>query len=77
MNFGPTPFDEQTWKEWNNTGFANATIGWEFMPSEKTGIDLSAGYYWMFNDNIDQVNQGRYNDFYWTFKLAINFYLGK
>jgi len=77
VNFGPTPFDEQTWKEWNNTGFANATIGWEFMPSEKTGIDLSAGYYWMFNDNIDQVNQGRYNDFYWTFKLAINFYLGK
>ena len=77
FNLGPSPWDEQDWDEWDNSGFANATIGWEFMPYEKTGIDLSAGYYWMFNDNIDQMRQGKYNDFYWSLKLGFNFYLGK
>ncbi len=77
FNLGPSPWDEQAWKEWNNNGFANATIGWEFMPAERTGIDISAGYYWMFNDYVDQMSQGKYNDFYWTIKLGINFYLGK
>ena len=77
FNLGPAPWEDQDWSEWENSGFANATIGWEFMPYEKTGIDLSAGYYWMFNDNIDQRAQGKYNDFFWTIKLGINFYLGK
>ncbi len=45
--------------------------------SEKTGIDLSAGYYWMFDDYVDQMANGKYNDFWWTIKLGINFYLGK
>jgi len=77
LNLGEPPLDFDTWKEWNNSGFANAAIGWELMVSEKTGIDFNAGYYWMFNDYIDQVSQGKYNDFYWTVKLGINFYLGK
>ena len=77
FNLGPTPWEEKTWNDWTNCGFANATIGWEYMPSERTGIDLSAGYFWMFNDYVDQMSQGKYNDFYWTVKLGINFYLGK
>jgi len=77
FNMGPSPWEEKAWKEWNNNGFANAIIGWEFMPSERTGIDLSAGYYWMFKDYVDQVAQGKFNDFYWNIRLGINFYLGK
>ncbi len=77
FNLGPSPWNEQAWTEWNNNGFANAAIGWEFMPTERTGIDISAGYYWMFNDYVDQMSQGKYNDFYWTIKLGVNFYLGK
>jgi len=77
FNLGPEPWEDQDWNDWSNCGFANATLGWEFMPYEKTGIDLSAGYYWLFNDYVDQVGQGKYNDFYWTIKLGINFYLGK
>jgi len=76
LNLGPSPWDEWEYDEWDNSGFANATLGWEFMLYEKTGIDLSAGYYWLFNDNIDQVRQGKYNDFYWSIKLGVNFYLG-
>lgn len=77
INLGPSPWEEEGWKEWHNNGFANTSIGMEFMATEKIGIDLSGGYYWMFNDFVDQVNQGRYNDFYWTVKLGVNFYLGK
>jgi curli production assembly/transport component CsgG len=78
LNLGENPFGElPEGTTLNNNGFANATIGYEFMPSERTGIDLSAGYYWLFNDYVDQMAQGRYNDFYWTVKLGINFYLGK
>ncbi len=32
FNLGPAPWEEQAWNEWSNNGFANATIGWEFMP---------------------------------------------
>ena len=74
---GPSPWEEMAWNDWSNNGFANATIGWEFMPSEKIGIDFSAGYYWMFEDFVDQVEQGKYNDFFWSLRLGINFYLGK
>lgn len=78
LNLGENPFGEQPeGTTLSNNGFANATIGFEYMPSQRTGIDISAGYYWLFNDDIDQVDQGRYNDFYWTVKLGINFYLGK
>ena len=47
------------------------------MVAQKTGIDIKAGYYWMFNDNVDLVNQGKYNDIFWNIQLGINFYLGK
>jgi curli production assembly/transport component CsgG len=77
LNLGEPPFDFENWDEWNNSGFANASVGFEYMVSEKTALDLNAGYYWMFNDGIDQVSQGKFNDFYWTVKLGINFYLGK
>jgi curli production assembly/transport component CsgG len=78
LNLGENPFGENPeGTSMNNNGFANATIGYEFMPSQKTGIDISAGYHWLFNDDVDQMAQGKYNDFYWTVKLGINFYLGK
>lgn len=78
LNLGENPFGEQPeGTTLSNNGFANATIGYEYMLSQKTGIDISAGYYWLFNDSVDQVEQGKYNDFYWTVKLGLNFYLGK
>ncbi len=77
INLGPWPMEDVSWKDYNNNGFANATVGWEFMPNERTGIDLSAAYYWMFNDYVDQLSQGKYNDYYWTVKIGFNFYLGK
>jgi len=77
LNLGEDPFGEGIETIFENSGFLNGAIGFEFMAGQKTGIDFNAGYYWLFNDGIDQVNQGQYNDYYWTLKLGINFYLGK
>lgn len=77
FNMGPSPWEEKAWNDWDNNGFANVSIGWEFMPSQKLGIDFNAGCYWMFKDYVDQVAQGKYNDFFWSLRLGINFYLGK
>ncbi len=77
LNLGEDPFGEGIETTFENSGFINGAIGFEFMAGQKTGIDFNAGYYWLFNDGIDQVNQGQYNDYYWTLKLGVNFYLGK
>ncbi len=77
LNLGDDPFGEQTWTGVENNGFVNTTIGYEIMVTQRTGIDLSAGYYWLFNDNIDMVRQGMYNDFFWNLNVGVNFYLGK
>lgn len=77
LNLGEDPFGEQTETVLSNNGFVNAAVGYEFMVAQRTGIDFNAGYYLLFNDNIDQVRQGKYNDYFWTIKLGVNFYLGK
>ena len=77
LNLGEDPIGEGIETTVDNSGFFNGAIGFEFMAGQKTGIDFNAGYYWLLNDGIDQVNQGQYNDYYWTLKLGINFYLGK
>lgn len=77
LNLGENPFGEQVQTAYTNNGFLNAAIGMEFMVAQKTGIDIKAGYYWMFDDNVDLVNQGKYNDIFWNIQLGINFYLGK
>jgi curli production assembly/transport component CsgG len=77
LNLGENPFGEQVTTGISNNGFVNGAIGYEYMVGQRTGIDFNAGYYWLFNDNIDQVIQGKYNDYFWTLKVGINFYLGK
>lgn len=77
INLGEDPLGEGLETTLENSGFFNGAIGFEFMVGQKTGIDFNAGYYWLLNDGIDQVNQGQYNDYFWTLKLGINFYLGK
>lgn len=77
LNLGEDPFGEQTETVLSNNGFVNAAVGYEFMVAQRMGIDFNAGYNLLFNDNIDQVRQGKYNDYFWTVKLGINFYLGK
>ena len=77
VNLGDDPFGEGNESTLENSGFLNTAIGFEVMIGQNTGLDFNAGYYWLLNDGIDQVNQGQYNDYFWSLRLGINFYLGK
>ncbi len=56
--------------------YVKAGLGWEYLLTKNIGIDLSATSSYLLDDDLDGVSQGRFNDYYWTGKLGINFYLG-
>jgi curli production assembly/transport component CsgG len=51
--------------------------GFEVLVNDATGIRFSADYNYLFNDRLDQVEQGRYNDFFWRGNIGVNFYFGR
>jgi len=52
-------------------------VGFEYLFNDYTGLRASADYNYIMSDGLDAIEQGRYNDFYWRFKVGINFYLGE
>jgi len=77
LSTGNDPFDYGTNFSSGSFGFAQGGLGYEYMLAERFGIEMSLDYHWLFNDNVDNVIQGKYNDFYWTIKLGGSFYFGK
>lgn len=51
--------------------------GFEYLFNDYTGLRVSADYNYILSDQLDAVEQGQYNDFYWRFNFGINFYLGE
>ncbi|MCC6726194.1 MAG: hypothetical protein IT258_16925 [Saprospiraceae bacterium] len=51
--------------------------GFEVLVNDATGIRFSADYNYLFNDRLDQIEQGKYNDFYWRGNIGVNFYFGR
>jgi curli production assembly/transport component CsgG len=54
---------------------ANASLGTEFLVGKNTGLFLEVNGNYMLNDNLDGVEHGNYNDYFWGAKLGISFYL--
>ncbi|MBK0404734.1 curli production assembly/transport component CsgG [Adhaeribacter sp. BT258] len=54
----------------------NVGVGLEFLVKDRLGLNLSVQNHFLFSDNLDGVEQGRYNDYYWSGKVGINWYLG-
>jgi len=50
--------------------------GFEYMLNDNIGLIGTLDYNYIFSDDIDNVSQGRYNDFYWKINVGLNFYLG-
>lgn len=50
--------------------------GFEFMLNDNIGLIGTVDYNYIFSDDIDNVSQGRYNDFYWKINVGLNFYFG-
>ncbi len=52
-------------------------IGVEYLLNNRVGVMSSIDYNYIFSDELDAVEHGKYNDFYWRFNAGFNFYLGK
>ncbi|MFK7771507.1 MAG: CsgG/HfaB family protein [Saprospiraceae bacterium] len=50
--------------------------GIEYMLNNNVGIRASVDYNYIFSDEFDDIQQGKYNDFYWRGNLGLNFYFG-
>ena len=51
--------------------------GLEYLPTKNIGIKIFAEQNMLFTDDLEGLEQGKWNDFYWRIGLGINFYLGK
>lgn len=49
----------------------------EFLPVNNIGIKIYGEQNLLFSDELEGVEQGKYNDFYWRAGLGVNFYLGE
>lgn len=58
----------------DNQIFASTGLGLEYLVTQKLGISAAVHNQYFFSDQIDGVTQGRYNDFFWTFKGGLSFY---
>lgn len=51
--------------------------GFEMLINDNTGLFFSVDYNYLLSDRLDDVEQGKYNDFYWRGNVGLNFYFGK
>ncbi|MEM8909689.1 MAG: CsgG/HfaB family protein [Bacteroidota bacterium] len=65
--------------DWGNRKFPKAHIGggFEFLINDNIGIKASIDYNYLFNDEFDAIDQGKYNDFFWRGNLGLQFYFGE
>jgi len=56
---------------------AQAGVGFEYALSDKWTLKSSVNYHYLFSDQLDLVEQGKYNDFYWRGSIGLNFQIGK
>lgn len=54
-----------------------AGLGFEYMVGNNIGLMGLADYNYIFSDQLDNIEQGKYNDYFWSFNLGINFYFGE
>ncbi len=55
----------------------NFGFGMEFMTSRTVGLDLGFHYSYPLNDRLDNVTQGKLNDYYWQLKAGLRVYVGR
>lgn len=56
--------------------YIKAGVGYEYFLANRIGLDLNASSSYLLNDDFDAVVQGRFNDYFWTAKVGINYYFG-
>ena len=54
--------------------YIKGSVGLEYLATPRLGIDVNASSSYFLNDSFDGVQQGRFNDYFWTAKIGINYY---
>ncbi|WP_460576325.1 CsgG/HfaB family protein [Hymenobacter coalescens] len=54
-----------------------AGAGVEYLPTDRLGVQLLVDNHYYLSDKLDQVVQGKYNDFYWAGRVGVVWYLGR
>lgn len=62
-----------------NTWYSKVHLGagFEALFNDNIGFFFNLDYNYLLSDRLDDVEQGRYNDFYWRGNIGLNFYLGR
>ena len=65
--------------DFSNTWYPKVNVGggFEYMLNTNIGLRLSVDYNYLLDDGFDEVEQGKYNDFYWRGNIGLNFYFGE
>jgi curli production assembly/transport component CsgG len=71
----PEPLEYQ--EPYGVLGHVVLGAGVEFMLTNHWGINLTIDNHYFFNDQLDRLARGRYNDYYWSGRLGAILYLGR
>lgn len=52
-------------------------VGVEYFLNKSISLTSFLDYHQLLNDELDEVEQGKYNDYYWQGNIGLNFYFGK
>lgn len=52
-------------------------LGAEYLINNQLGIQAGVQYHYTFSDALDQVQQGQYNDYFYSASLGVNVYFGR
>ncbi len=58
-------------------GLITAGLGAEYLLSNLLGVSAKVRHQYVLSDALDRMQQGKYNDFFWSASLGIHLYLGK
>jgi curli production assembly/transport component CsgG len=58
-------------------GHVTVGAGVEVLATDRVGLSLMVDNHYYLNDRLDQVELGKYNDFFWSGKASVVFYLGR
>ncbi len=59
----------------NLDSYVKGGLGIEFMATRRLGVDANVFSSYMLNDAIDEVERGRFNDYFWGAKIGVNYYI--
>ena len=58
-------------------GLITAGLGAEYLLSNRLGVSAKVRHQYVLSDALNRMQQGKYNDFFWSASLGIYLYLGK